>query len=219
MRINPYEILGVKEDASLEEVKKAYYELVKRYHPDKNPGDKSAERIFRLIKTAYEEIVKEKKEGRRHEERAETIREERETSRRPRGEKVNFKTSFSQKVIEKVVDCPECQGKGKVGSLLKRRCRVCKGKGKVKVVSPAPGWKWCPVCEGSGVNPDLVSKVAGIRCFACKGERVVPDIRGPICSQCGGRGWQPGFFVGERVVCFNCKGTGVDLTAMKKSYY
>lgn len=58
---NPYEVLGVKEGASDEEIKKAYRELVKKYHPDKyvnNPlADLAAEKM-KEINDAYDALTK-----------------------------------------------------------------------------------------------------------------------------------------------------------------
>src|SRR5712692_1617657 len=51
---DPYEILGVKREASQEEIRRAYRKLAKRHHPDLNPGDKAAEARFKTISVAYD---------------------------------------------------------------------------------------------------------------------------------------------------------------------
>jgi curved DNA-binding protein len=49
-----YKILGVEKNAAAEEIKKAYRKLAKKYHPDKNPGDKTAEDKFKEVQEAFE---------------------------------------------------------------------------------------------------------------------------------------------------------------------
>lgn len=50
---NYYQILGVSENASPDDVKKAYRQLAKRHHPDANPNNKGAEEKFKEISEAY----------------------------------------------------------------------------------------------------------------------------------------------------------------------
>src|SRR5260221_1614921 len=51
-----YEVLGVSKDVSEEDLKKAYRKLAVKHHPDKNPGDKSAEEKFKELGEAYEAL-------------------------------------------------------------------------------------------------------------------------------------------------------------------
>ena len=63
---DPYEVLGLDRGATEVDVRAAYLRLVKRHHPDKNPGDKAAEWIFKEVQRAYETLrdAKEVRPGR-----------------------------------------------------------------------------------------------------------------------------------------------------------
>ncbi len=63
---NPYQVLGVNQNASNEEIKKAYRELSRKYHPDSyvdNPLSGLAEEKFKEVQEAYEQIMKERESG------------------------------------------------------------------------------------------------------------------------------------------------------------
>ena len=54
MKEDYYEVLGISKSASAAEIKKAYRKKALQYHPDKNPGDSSAEELFKKSAEAYE---------------------------------------------------------------------------------------------------------------------------------------------------------------------
>lgn len=63
---NPYEVLGVSKNASNDEIKKAYRQLCKKYHPDSyvnNPLSDLAEEKFKEVQAAYDQIMKERESG------------------------------------------------------------------------------------------------------------------------------------------------------------
>ena len=59
-----YEVLGVEKGASTEDIKKAYRKAAMKYHPDRNPGDKTAEEKFKEINEAYEVLSDDDKRAR-----------------------------------------------------------------------------------------------------------------------------------------------------------
>ena len=56
-----YEVLGVSKTATQDEIKKAYRRLAMKYHPDRNPGDKTAEEKFKAVGEAYSVLSDEQK--------------------------------------------------------------------------------------------------------------------------------------------------------------
>ena len=60
---DPYKVLGVSRDAPDEEVKNAYAQLSRKYHPDaniNNPNKDKADEMFKLVQQAYEQITYER---------------------------------------------------------------------------------------------------------------------------------------------------------------
>ena len=64
MSEDPYAILGVKREATQDEIRSAYRQLAKKLHPDLNPGDKQAEEKFKQVAAAYDLLGDPEKRGR-----------------------------------------------------------------------------------------------------------------------------------------------------------
>src|SRR5215475_3490662 len=61
---DPYAVLGVKPEATQDEIRKAYRQLAKKLHPDLNPGDRQAEEKFKQISAAYDILGDDEKRAR-----------------------------------------------------------------------------------------------------------------------------------------------------------
>lgn len=60
---DPYKILGIAPGATDDEVKKAYRNMCRKYHPDKNPGNEAAEEMFKIVQESYDAIMEQRKNG------------------------------------------------------------------------------------------------------------------------------------------------------------
>jgi molecular chaperone DnaJ len=173
-----YETLGVKEDATQEEIKKAYRDLTKKWHPDKNPDDKeNAEEKFKDVAEAYAVLSDEDK--RRHYDNDDdgyvdignysyvNIR---------RGEDVRMRLDV--RLAE------TASGTTRTVTLPKdEKCTVCSGTG-----SKTASRKVCPKCSGNGFVYSGRSAIFMIRtiCPSCSGRGDVPVSP---CGDCSGMGF------------------------------
>ena len=64
MATDPYTTLGVKKDATSDDIQKAYRRLAKKLHPDLNPGNKTAEDKFKEVSAAYDMLSDPEKRAR-----------------------------------------------------------------------------------------------------------------------------------------------------------
>lgn len=187
-----YNTLGVSKDASADEIKKAYRKLSKKYHPDRNQGNKEAEEKFKEINEAYDTLGDEQKRkeydnpmpnfgdfggfgfdpfgfgssgfGRRTYEKQTGIN----------GEDITVNVHLSIKDIYTLSDKT-------VSYIRKKRCSHCGGYGASKT---------CQHCGGSGmvqhqsVRGNMIS-ITSSSCTHCHGTGRVSDIK---CSHCSNTG-------------------------------
>jgi molecular chaperone DnaJ len=218
-----YEILGVKRDASQEEIKKAYRKLARKWHPDINPGSKEAEKKFKDISAAYECLGKEEKrklydefgeEGLQTGFDAEKAREYKKWREyqggdfRPGGEAFGRYESYEDVFGDLFGFGGGRRGFGTGGSA---RGRNVEHKMTIDLLSALKGFetelsmqkvKACDVCHGSGLDPQ--SNLS--KCSTCGGSGRVNVSQGPMqftkaCPRCKGHGQ-----VGQP--CKSCGGSG-----------
>jgi molecular chaperone DnaJ len=202
-----YETLGVAKGASQDEIKKAYRKLARKYHPDANPGDASAEERFKEVQSAYDVLSDTEK-------RKQYDRFGSSNGRGPGPGGVNFE-GFDFADLGDLGDIfgglfggrggrPQ-QERGRRGSDLEVEVRLSfndslKG---VETTIPIELETACRACNGSGAKPGTAPTL----CPQCKGRGVTSESQGLFalsqpCPRCRGNG---------TVIedpCPNCRGTG-----------
>ncbi len=190
-----YKVLGVGKNASDEEIKKAYRKLARKYHPDRNPGDKQAEERFKEISQAHDVLSDPEK------------RKQYDRGSGPFGFNVpggfdpsSFGGGFSD-ILSNLFGggaSGGARGGGVRGGRAQARGRDLETEVSLtfdqavegaQVPLAVPTSQPCPTCHGSGAKPGTAPKV----CPVCGGRGVESQSQGIFsisqpCSNCGGSG-------------------------------
>jgi DnaJ-related protein SCJ1 len=180
-----YKLLEVSRDAKEQEIKKSFRNLSKRYHPDKNPGDRNAHDMFLKINKAYETLMDEEKRKQYDIYGEEGLEQNHQMSNQQRQKGPNAKVDLSVELddlyngavkelaIQKNILCPKCRGTGgKLGNT--KQCPICNGRGvTLQEIDTGMGFRFqtqntCNRCKGKGI-------VFTETCPHCRGNRVVKE--------------------------------------------
>lgn len=194
-----YEILGVEKTATKMEIKKAYYELAKKYHPDQNANDPNAQKKFAEVSTAYG-VLNDSKKRKRYDSVGETeddqleegdaeemyqdvlkdglgsfFRDDLEGLQASHGNNVQVpvEISFLQSVFG---------GEVEARFRAKRACVPCAGTGSASKKKPST----CLECDGRGIT--LLTRGSmkiPVPCRPCGGSGLLVEDH---CKSCSGSG-------------------------------
>ena len=209
-----YQVLGVDKSASADDIKKAYRTLAMKYHPDRNPGDKSAEEKFKEVGEAYEVLSDADKRSRYDSYGFAGV----DPNFNPNagggfgggfgGAGFDFGDIFGDFFGGGASSRSASQNAPRRGENVMARLELTFEEaafGCEKEVS-APRIENCPTCHGTGSADGQIETCS--RCHGTGQEQVVQSFMGmrmqtaTTCSQCGGRGKI------IKTPCSTCKGKG-----------
>jgi molecular chaperone DnaJ len=202
-----YSVLGVSREATADEIKRAYRKLARKYHPDRNQGDKESEERFKEVQEAYDTLSDPEK-------RKQYDAGGMFSGFGPRGFSGGGFTSDLGDIFSTFFGRRGGGGQAPVqGRDLETEVRLSfeQAMEGVEVAVTVPKQATCPTCRGSGAKPGTSPTV----CPRCGGRGIDTESQGFFsisqpCPRCGGRG---------EVIespCETCAGSG--LTMQRKRY-
>lgn len=194
-----YEVLGVPRTAGEEDLKKAYRTLAKKYHPDANPGDKSAEEKFKEVNEAYE-VLREPRKRSAYDQFGHAGVGGAASGGGGRGFSGGFETGDVGDIFSDFFEgffgggggrAGSASGRGQRGADLRYDLEISfleSARGK-EVNLEVPRMETCETCKGNGAKPGTSVKT----CPTCRGTGQVRTTQGffsmmRTCSTCQGEG-------------------------------
>ncbi|GKV33623.1 hypothetical protein SLEP1_g42105 [Rubroshorea leprosula] len=196
-----YEILGVSENVSREEIKKAYHALAKKFHPDANKNNPSAKRKFQEIRDAYETLHNSEKKAEYDRMRAAGLEDAGYAARNTQDFRYASRNDFSdsfQKIFSEIFDDEIDQFAQDIQmELLLSFSEAAEGCTKDLTFD---AYVPCDSCDGRGYPLGAKMKI----CPTCggTGSVTIPPFT-TTCGTCRGSG---------RIIkeyCMSCRGSGV----------
>ncbi len=202
IRRDPYQVLGIGRDADQAAIRKAYHELVIRFHPDRNPDDAQAAEHLRNVVAAYE-LLSDPRRKAAYDRHGGPVEKPGRTESRS-GAAKTVRTVVTE-FLDELAARSENRKRGRdvtVSVLVDFSEAVCGTKKTVRFDAPIV----CPLCHGIGGDASRQGAVE--ICRSCSGRGRVaagPAILGLTreCTHCSGSG---------RIVrepCERCRGTGM----------
>ena len=209
MNMDLYIVLGVAQEASESEIKRAYRRLARRYHPDINPGDRAAEARFRQILEAYETLIDPARRSRYdagHASEPEPVQatgfEGFDFSTRGVDYSATFGDLFAEVLTERGARGDASQRGTDLHAEMPVSFEDALG-GTLRSITVTRR-EGCRTCGGSGRT-----RTSAGMCHLCQGTGTVRSVRGHMvfsrsCTSCGGTGQQ------IPRPCEPCSGTGLE---------